>query len=202
MAQHQADRMTKAWRLALLAPLALFTAAAAGDSVPQVILATPGSEAAGDAAINRFTLRFSEAMVPLGDPRAKAPADHDCPVPGTGRWVDPQTWVLEFDRAIPAGNACEVTLKEQLLTMRGAAITGSRSFPIDTGGPSVRAVLAGGLVRRDRRGPDFPDRDQRRRRPCLGQPLWLLRGRRHRRENPARSAARRDRRRNPDRPWQ
>ena len=144
MADLQAGRITTHWRLAMLAPLALMTAAASGDSVPQVILATPGSEAAGDAAINRFTLRFSEAMVPLGDPRAPAPATHDCPVPGKGRWVDPQTWVLEFDSAIPAGNACDVTLNERLLTQRGAAITGTRSFPIDTGGPSVRAVLAGG----------------------------------------------------------
>ena len=141
----QATRWTKSvWRRALLAPLALVAAAASGDTVPQVILATPGSASAGDAAINRFTLRFSEAMVPLGDPRAPAPADHDCPVPGKGRWVDPQTWVLEFDRAIPAGNACEVTLGESLLTQRGASVTGNRTFPIDTGGPSVRAVLAGG----------------------------------------------------------
>ena len=138
-------KRTDGWlRIALLAPLALIAAAASGDTVPQVVLATPGSAAAGDAGINRFTLRFSEAMVPLGDPRAPAPAKHDCPVPGTGRWVDAQTWVLEFDRAIPAGNACEVTLNERLLTMRGTEVTGSRSFPIDTGGPSVRAVLAGG----------------------------------------------------------
>jgi alpha-2-macroglobulin len=131
-------------RLAFLAPLALAAAAAGGDTVPQVVLATPGSASAGDATINRFTLRFSEDMVPLGDPRAAAPAKHNCPVPGKGRWADTRTWVLEFDRALPAGIACDVTLNEALATASGRAIFGKRDFPIDTGGPSARAVLAGG----------------------------------------------------------
>lgn len=131
-------------RLVLLGPLALLAAAATGDSAPQVVLATPGSAAAGDAAINRFTLRFSEDMVALGDPRAAAPATHDCPVPGKGRWADTRTWVIEFDRALPAGIACDVTLAARLNTARGAEIIGKRDFPIDTGGPSARAVLVGG----------------------------------------------------------
>ena len=136
--------MAQLARTAWLIPLALVTAAAGGDTVPQVILATPGSASAGDATINRFTLRFSEAMVPLGDPRAPAPATHDCPVPGQGRWVDNQTWVLEFNRPLPAGIACDVNLRERLTTLRGANVSGSQRFPIDTGGPGVRAVLAGG----------------------------------------------------------
>lgn len=145
MAKHLDKPKPRQWPKALLAPLALFAAtAASGDTVPQVVLATPGSASAGDTSINRFTLRFSEAMVPLGEPRARAPAKHNCPVPGAGRWVDQQTWVLEFDRAIPAGNSCEVTLNDRLFTQRGTEITGNRSFPIDTGGPTVRAILAGG----------------------------------------------------------
>ena len=131
-------------RMLLLGPLALLAAAATGDSAPQVVLATPGSAAAGDASINRFTLRFSEDMVALGDPRAAAPAKHDCPVPGTGRWADTRTWVLEFDRALPAGIACGITLNDRLTTARGAGLIGKRDFPLDTGGPSARAVLVGG----------------------------------------------------------
>ena len=56
-------------RMAMLA-LALAPVAALGDASPQVILATPG---VGAGAIERFTLRFSQPMVPLGDPRAAAP---------------------------------------------------------------------------------------------------------------------------------
>jgi len=134
----------RARRAAWLIPLTLVTAAAGGDTIPQVILATPGSTAAGDASVNRFTLRFSEAMVPLGDPRAPAPATHDCPVPGKGRWADTQTWILEFDRALPAGIACEVSLRDRLITARGTDLSGTSRFPIDTGGPTARAVLSGG----------------------------------------------------------
>src|SRR3546814_1246022 len=88
-------------RLALMIPLAAALVAAGGDTVPQVTLATPGSSGSGDGTISRFTLRFSEDMVPLGDPRARAPATHDCKVPADGRWVDTRTWVLEFETSLP-----------------------------------------------------------------------------------------------------
>ena len=81
--------MKLAVRLALLA-LALAPVAALGDNSPQVILATPG---VGDGAIERFTARFSQPMVALGDPRAAAPFGVTCAVGGEGRWVDPQTLV-------------------------------------------------------------------------------------------------------------
>src|SRR3546814_13386043 len=83
-----ANRLTGGMRLALIVPLAALLAAAGGDTVPQVTLATPGRSGTGDGTITRFTLRFSADMVPLGDPRAKAPATHDCKLPATGRADD------------------------------------------------------------------------------------------------------------------
>ena len=62
--------MKLAVRFAILA-LAFTPMLALGDSSPQVVLATPGI---GNGAIERFTLRFNQPMVPLGDPRASAPA--------------------------------------------------------------------------------------------------------------------------------
>ena len=56
-------------KLALIVPLGLALVAAGGDTVPQVTLATPASAGTGDGTISRCTLRFSEDMVPLGDPR-------------------------------------------------------------------------------------------------------------------------------------
>ncbi|HMQ18867.1 MAG TPA: MG2 domain-containing protein [Sphingopyxis sp.] len=132
-------------RLLLVLPLALAVAAtASGDTVPQVILATPGSAGSGDGTISRYTLRFSDDMVPLGDPRATAPAKHDCPVPGAGRWVDSRTWVLEFDRSLPGGVSCHVELLSSLRTAAGVWVGGNSRFEIDSGGPSARAVLVGG----------------------------------------------------------
>jgi hypothetical protein len=137
--------MRLGWKLAL--PFALLASLAAqGDSPPQVTLATPGSAGSnnGSGAIERFTLRFSEAMVPLVDPRAQAAASSDCPVGAAGRWVDPQTFVLDFERALPGGTSCKVTLREGLTTLAGSKVQGQSSFTIDTAGPSVRAVLAPG----------------------------------------------------------
>src|SRR3546814_7914108 len=119
-------------------------ATATADTGPQVPLATPGSSGTGDGTITRFTLRFSEDMVPLGDPRAKAPATHDCKLPATGRWVDTRTWVLEFDQPLPGGKRCTVSLRPDLATARGVSVVGNDRFALDTGGPSARAVLAGG----------------------------------------------------------
>ncbi|WP_422059149.1 alpha-2-macroglobulin family protein [Sphingopyxis sp.] len=131
-------------RLALIVPLAAALVAAGGDTVPQVTLATPGSSGTGDGTISRFTLRFSEDMVPLGDPRARAPATHDCKTPADGRWVDTRTWVLEFEKSLPGGVSCHVELRNDLTTARGVNVVGNSRFEIDTGGPSVRAVLSGG----------------------------------------------------------
>jgi len=133
-------------RLMLLA-LALFAAplVALTDGAPQVVLATPGSTGGNSGAIARFTLRFSEPMVALGDPRATPPVTVTCPVGSGGRWIDPQTYVVEFERPLPGGISCAVALREKLASTRAVAVAGARSFTIDTGGPSARAVLAGGL---------------------------------------------------------
>lgn len=121
--------MTTAWqglgrwlagraKLALIVPLTLAIAATAADTVPQVILATPGSSGTGEGTVTRFTLRFSEDMVALGDPRAAAPATNDCKRPSTARWVDTRTWVLEFDAPLPGGLRCHVELRSGLVTAR------------------------------------------------------------------------------------
>lgn len=67
--------------------LALLPVAAFGDASPEVVLAQPG---VGGGAIERYTLRFSQPMVALGDPRAAAPFKTGCA--GSGRPV--QDWPL------------------------------------------------------------------------------------------------------------
>jgi len=124
-------------RIALLM-LALAPVAALGDSSPQVVLATPGI---GDGAIERFTTRFSQPMVALGDPRAASPYDVKCDVGGTGRWVDPQTFVYEFANGLPGGTTCSFTIHDKLKSVSGYEVTGQRVFKVDAGGPVARAVL-------------------------------------------------------------
>jgi uncharacterized protein YfaS (alpha-2-macroglobulin family) len=111
---------------------------AIADSRPQVVMATPGI---ADGAIERFTARFSEAMVPLGDPRAAGPFDVQCPVAGEGRWADQQTFVYEFANPLPGGTTCAFNLRSGLKSQRGVDVTGQQRFTVDSGGPTARAVM-------------------------------------------------------------
>ena len=131
------------WRccLALLMVLPL---AARGDLPPQVVMATPGTKDAMSGTIDRFTIRFSQNMIALGDVGATAPATSNCPGAGSGHWIDAQTWVLEFAQPLPPATKCNVTLRDTLATLAGARIAGMKAFSLDTAGPSVRAVLAPG----------------------------------------------------------
>lgn len=129
--------MKIAAKLAVLA-LAIVPVAALSDNAPRVILAQPG---VGDGAIERFTMRFSQPMAPLGDPRAAAPAATQCPVAGQGRWADQQTWVYEFAKPLPGGTTCSFKTVDGLKSVAGYALAGTQSFTVDAGGPVARAVL-------------------------------------------------------------
>lgn len=128
--------------LAKLGALALILApvAAFGDNTPTVILAQPGI---GNGAIERFTARFSQPMVPLGDPRAASPFAVECAVAGKGRWVDQQTFVHEFAQPLPGGTTCKFALAAKLKSLAGYAVGGTREFTVDAGGPVARAILPG-----------------------------------------------------------
>lgn len=95
--------------------------------------------------VRQATARFSDPMVALGDPRLPEPFNIECtaqtPVKGKGRWADSTNWVYDFDDDLPAGAACTFTLKDGLKTLAGDAVTGTRSFAFNTGGPSVRRTL-------------------------------------------------------------
>ena len=95
-------------------------------------MATPGI---ADGAIERFTARFSEAMVPLGDPRAAGPFEVQCPVGGEGRWADQQTYVYEFANPLPGGTTCAFNLRSGLKSQRGVDVTGQQRFTVDFGRP-------------------------------------------------------------------
>jgi uncharacterized protein YfaS (alpha-2-macroglobulin family) len=129
--------MKLAVRIGLLA-LALSPALAFGDNAPRVIVATPG---VSNGSIDRFTVRFSTAMVALGDPRAATPFDVTCAVSGEGRWADQQTYVYEFANALPGGTKCDFKVKDGIKSVSGYALASSQTFTVDSGGPMARAVL-------------------------------------------------------------
>ncbi|MCW5890519.1 MAG: hypothetical protein KIT14_08200 [bacterium] len=111
------------------AAAALAAEATVVQFVPQGTVKTP----------RQVTARFSAPMVPFGDPRAAAPPfTVDCPEAGSGRWIDPRTWVYDFERDVPAGLRCTFTRRDDLATLAGDPVGGEATFGFDTGGPAVR----------------------------------------------------------------
>ncbi len=87
--------------------------------------------------VRQVTVRFSEAMVALGDPLLPDPFDIQCAAAGKGRWADTRNWVYDFDADLPAGIRCSFTLKKALKTSGGTAIGGAQTFSFSTGGPAI-----------------------------------------------------------------
>jgi hypothetical protein len=114
-----------------------------------VVWFTSGSYAAGASVemfspegsvkdVSRVTVRFSEQVVAFGDPRPADPFTVQCAGKGQGRWIDGKNWSYDFEKTLPAGISCVLTLKQGLKTLAGAPIAGKRTFTFNTGGPSVR----------------------------------------------------------------
>jgi hypothetical protein len=90
--------------------------------------------------VRQVHARFSEALVPLGDPRETvAPFEINCPEKGSARWADGRNWIYDFERNLPAGIRCEFTLKDGLQSLAGNLLTGQKVFSFSTGGPSILA---------------------------------------------------------------
>jgi uncharacterized protein YfaS (alpha-2-macroglobulin family) len=87
--------------------------------------------------IRQVSVRFSEQIMPFGDPRLVEPFEIRCPEKGKGRWADDKEWVYDFDNNLPAGVICEFTVKHDLNTLSGKPITGQQQFSFSTGGPSI-----------------------------------------------------------------
>ena len=127
--------MRTAMRL-VVAALALAPVAAFGDDSPRVVMAQPG---VGGDAIERYTIRFNQPMVPLGDPRAKAPFTTSCA--GEGRWVDQQDWVYDFAAPLAGGTTCTFEAVAGTKSVAGYELAGTTKYVVDAGGPVARAVL-------------------------------------------------------------
>jgi uncharacterized protein YfaS (alpha-2-macroglobulin family) len=89
--------------------------------------------------VRQVSVRFSDQMVPFGDPRSLTdPFEIICPEKSSSRWADGKNWIIDFDRNLPAGISCEFRLKDEVKTLTGKNISGQKKFAFNTGGPSIR----------------------------------------------------------------
>ncbi|MGB8433000.1 MAG: MG2 domain-containing protein, partial [Burkholderiales bacterium] len=91
--------------------------------------------------VRQVVARFSQPMVPFGDPRLVEPFDVDCAAQGQARWADARNWVYDFAADLPAGIVCTFSAKAGLTTLSGAPVTQGQRFTFTTGGPAIRRSL-------------------------------------------------------------
>ena len=87
--------------------------------------------------VRQVTVRFSEAMVALGDPGRLDPFTVDCEIPGNGRWIDDSNWVYDFDYDVPGAVRCRFSPRAGLGTLAGAGVQIQAEYAFHTGGPAV-----------------------------------------------------------------
>jgi alpha-2-macroglobulin len=88
--------------------------------------------------VRQVKVRFSEAMIPMGDPRDQVqPFVIDCPVKGSSKWEDSTNWVYDFDKDLPGGIRAEFKLRPGIKTLSGKTVAGRDDFIFHTGGPSI-----------------------------------------------------------------
>ncbi|MEN9629405.1 MAG: hypothetical protein RJA10_2632 [Pseudomonadota bacterium] len=126
--------------------LTFFRACAAGAAAV-LALAAP-ARAASIAAVSpqgevaqarQVVVRFSEAVVPLGDLRQPAPVALLCQgasPAGSARWNNDREWVFDFKDPVPPGTRCELKARPDWKPLSGS-LSGATEFRFNTGGPSV-----------------------------------------------------------------
>src|SRR3990170_291544 len=110
-------------------------------SLPALALESPGvvlfSPRGMVKKVRQVEARFSEPMVPFGDPRLSDPFEISCPVQGKGRWADDRNWAYDFEEDLPVGMWCEFLLKSGLTALSGKAVEGEQKYSFFTGGPAI-----------------------------------------------------------------
>ncbi len=121
--------------IGLMATLGSYLQFAQQDSPARVESFTPQGVV---KKVRQVQVRFSEAMVPLGDPKFDLlPFEIKSPEKGSARWADSRNWEFDFDRDLPAGVRCEFRLKPGLRSLAGHPVGGTEVYSFSTGGPAI-----------------------------------------------------------------
>jgi len=94
------------------------------------------------AQVRQVVVKFSDAVVRLGDPRLPDPVQLRCEgqaPAGSSRWSTDRVWLFDFREPLPPGQRCSVTAIEGWAPL-GGALSGTRQFNFGSGGPAVLSV--------------------------------------------------------------
>jgi uncharacterized protein YfaS (alpha-2-macroglobulin family) len=131
------------YRLILCVTLWLAAAIAQAVSVERV---TPQGEV---SQVRQITVKFSEAVVPMGNPRLPDPLQLTCnggAPQGSGRWVNDRSWVYDFREVVPPGVRCALKIRDEWKPLAtsasgsSVALIGATAWTFSTGGPAVVSV--------------------------------------------------------------
>lgn len=95
--------------------------------------------------VRQVQAHFNLPVVTLGNNQAPAPFEIQCAVPGSGRWLDAQNWVYDFEREMPGGVSCRFSISATFRSANGAPLTAA-SFSFNTGGPMLRESRPNGSL--------------------------------------------------------
>ncbi|MDQ2928767.1 MAG: alpha-2-macroglobulin, partial [Pseudomonadota bacterium] len=151
--------MKKRVRFAAASTFAVLTALLASLAHgASIVAATPRGEV---AQVRQVTIKFSEAVVPFGDPRLPDPLAITCQgaaPTGAGRWASDRVWLYDFREALPPGARCVAKVRGDwkpaakpaaasgaaATAANASALTGATEFTFSTGGPAVVSMQPSG----------------------------------------------------------
>ncbi len=136
MVSSASRRSRGAWFLGGLLGLASLAGLVTPAQAARISGVTPQGEV---AQVRQVVVRFSEAVVALGDPNKPAPLQLSCsgPVPGSSsRWNNEREWVIDFKSPLPPGVRCSLNAVPGWSPASGA-LEGNTRFEFATGGPSI-----------------------------------------------------------------
>ena len=106
------------------------------------------------AEVRQISVRFNEAVVPLGDPRLPAPFMLSCngatTPAGDARWVSATQWVFDLREPLSAGSQCSLRAAASWKPLNGV-LEGPGEYRFSTGAPTVVQVqpYAGAAIEED-----------------------------------------------------
>lgn len=127
-----------------LAPWAICTALLSLSSLSHALTVVSASPQGETAQVSQVVVKFDQAAVNFGDPKAPQPLNLTCTgdaaTQGYGNWTSEREWVWRFGRFLPPGVRCTAQMLPTFKSPKGDGIQGLSSFKFNTGGPFVEFI--------------------------------------------------------------